>query len=172
MARISITSGATAGSSRRAATHYGRRLEEGKALAEHNVAQDIYVQTTTFSYDDLPAASEDELYQKLPVGARVLSAKLKVTTAFAGGTDLTVGLSQPDGTVIDADGLVTATEGAVANLAANKFVDGVGALIGDTDGQTTKSMVVVTANGTFTAGEATLVVEYEIPNDMTQTMNG
>lgn len=172
MARESITTGSTAGNKRRASTHYGRMLEEGTAPSEHNVSQDKFVQTLTFSYDNLPSESLDELYQRIPAGARVLSAKLAVTTAFAGGTSLAVGLNQPDGTVIDADGLVTDANAPLANLAAGDYVDGTGALVGSSDGLANDGCIVVAATGTFTAGEATLTVEYEKALDRNQAMNG
>lgn len=170
MGRIAITSGDTAGSSRRAATHYGRRGEEGGALSEHNVKAGLFKQVTTFRYDQLPTADLDALVQKLPAGSRVLSAKLIVQEDFVGGTSLAVGTSQPDGTVIDADGLVAAT--VTATLVDGAYVDGAGAQVGAATGLTTDACVTVTAVGTYTAGEATLVVEYEKSQDRQQAMNG
>src|SRR5690554_5198326 len=103
MSRFAITTGATAGNKRRAAQHYGRRIEEGQAMSEFQVRQGVWAQTLTFSYDALPntaflqAASGDALYMRIPVGARVLAATLKVTDAFTGGTSLALGLAGEDG---------------------------------------------------------------------------
>lgn len=172
MARESITTGSTAGNKRRASTHYGRMLEEGTAASEHNVSQDRFVQTLTFSYDNLPTESVDELYQRIPAGARVLSAKLAVTEAFLGGTSLAVGLTQPSGSVLDPDGLITDANAPLANLAAGDFVDGTGALVGAADGLSADGVITVAATGSFTAGEATITVEYEKAMDRNQKMNG
>ena len=177
MSRISITAGATANNGRRAATHYGRRLDESAAAAEYNVSQNIFKQAFTTTYADINGGLNitgalDELFQKVPVGSQFIGAKVKVLTAFAGGTSIAVGTHQPDGTVIDADGLVDATAGAVANLTANAYITGAGAQIGASPGVTTDAVVSITTVGTFTAGELTIEVEYEKPSDFFQAMNG
>lgn len=172
MGREYIVTGATTLGKRRASTHYGRMIEEGRAASEHQISQDVFKQVLTFSYDKLPDASLDELYQRIPAGARILSATLAVTKAFLGGTSLAVGLEKADGTVIDADGLVTDVNGALANLGAGAFVDGSGALVGAAAGLANAGILTVVATGTFTAGEATLEVEYQMPFDRNQQMNG
>lgn len=175
MSRISITAGATAGGTRRAATHYGRRLDESQAMSEHNVSQNVYKQEVTFKYDDLPSAALDELNSRIVAGARVLSMVLKVHEAFTSTSTLTtmsIGLEQPDGTVIDADGLLAATA-VDANFTAGAYVDGAGALVGAGSGLANDGIVVCTTSAAdLLTGEATLVVEYEKPDDRNQAMNG
>lgn len=175
MTRISITAGATAGSTRRAATHYGRRVDESQAMSEHNVSQNVYKQEVTFKYNDLPTAQLDELNQRIVAGARVLSMVLKVHEAFTSTsttTTMTIGLQQPDGTEIDNDGLLTATA-VDANFTAGAYVDGAGALVGAASGLANDGIVVcIQSVDDLLTGEATLVVEYEKPDDRNQAMNG
>jgi hypothetical protein len=171
MTRISITAGATAGSTRRAATHYGRRLDESAAPSEHNVSQNVYKQEFTFKYDDLPTFGEDALKQRIPAGARIVTATLKTITQFTAttATTLNIGLYQPDGTVIDLDGI----DAALAFPASGAYTDCDGALVGAATGLANDGQVVVAANvDDLTAGEATLVVEYEKQDDRNQAMNG
>ena len=177
MPRISITAGPTANNGRRASTQYGRRLDESAAAATYFVSQNIYKIVMTVLYTDVNGGLNitgalDELFQKIPLGSQMTVAKVKVLTAFAGGTSIAVGTHQPSGTVIDVDGLVTATQGAVANLTANAYITGTGAQIGASPGLATDAVVSITAVGTFTAGELSLEVEYEKPTDLHQTMNG
>jgi hypothetical protein len=112
----------------------------------------------TFSYDDLPDAdSLNEMVAAIPANAKLVGADLFVGTAWVGGTNLSVGLEQKDGTVIDADGVHAAI--LTAALTANSFHAGGGALVGDSIGAN-EAIVAVTTTGTFTAGDATLVVKY------------
>lgn len=96
----------------------------------------------------------------IPAGATIVSAELKVDTAWASGTDLTVGTYQVDGTVIDADGFITAANGAVANLLAGALITGSGADIATLASAANDAYVVVAANGTFTAGSGKLIITY------------
>jgi hypothetical protein len=161
MARVSITTGTTGGSTKRAATHYGPRLHEDVAPGKHSVDQGKEVLEFVFAYDDLPTYSTDELVQKLPANSRVLSATLKVITPFAGGTSYDIGLYESDGTEIDADGIDAAVLLAAID-AVGETVDCDGALVGNTAGiGTAAGQVVIAATGTFTAGKAMLYVEYE-----------
>lgn len=95
----------------------------------------------------------------IPAGSFITSATLVAKTAAAGGTSVTIGLVNAAGTAIDADGIDAAV--AAAALGANKAVACDGALVGGTatvgaaDGY-----VSIDATGTFTAGEAALVIEY------------
>jgi hypothetical protein len=98
----------------------------------------------------------------IPAGAVVLDVVMKVGTAWAGGTDVQLG----DGT--DADGWISATQGAVANLTAGATVRAAGAYaIGDAATNRGLGKVYAAADtldvaftGTFTAGTATIVVRY------------
>lgn len=161
MTRISITAGASAGSKRRAATHYGRREIEDVIGSKYAGSQGRQVYNYTFSYDDLPVQGLDEAILRIPANARIITATLRVHTAFAGGTSYNLGLYEADGTVIDADGI----DAAVATAAIDAVGESVvcdGALVGNTAGiGTAAGQVVIAATGTFTAGKATLEVEFE-----------
>lgn len=174
MAREYIVSGDTAGGTRRAASHYGRRTEQGGNVSEYNNNQNQRVQTTTFRFDELPAATLDELHQRIPAGSRVVSTELRVTESFTGAaTIINVGLSTPDGTTYTAPkGLVGDTEGVIANYTEGYHIDGAGLLIGSLQSVAQDVQVTVTADGALTAGEATLIVTYEVLTDRKQQMNG
>ena len=125
-----------------------------------------------FTYDNLPGFTTDrdndgtvdgwaELDTCIPANSYITNATLIVTTPFAGGTSITFGTNEMDGTVIDADGLDVI---AVANLAANDVVVMDGAQVGGTATVGTDGAFVrATAAGTFTAGAATVVIEYIEP---------
>jgi len=98
----------------------------------------------------------------IPAGALVLDVVLKVGTTWAGGTDVQLGDDH------DADGWISATQGATANLTAGATIHGAGAYaIGDAatnrgfgKAYTTADTLDVAFAGTFTAGTATIVVSY------------
>lgn len=94
----------------------------------------------------------------LPAGAVLESAKLIVTTAFAGGTNISLGFEEKDGTAIDADGIDAAV--ATAALTANAVIDCDGADIGTIVDASNDGYVALTKSGTFTAGKADLVLTY------------
>lgn len=95
----------------------------------------------------------------IPAGSYITSAHIVVTTAAAGGTSINFGLADSAGSAIDADGIDAGV--LTAALAANKAVVCDGALVGGADGVGAADAYVVTANtGTFTAGEAVLLIEY------------
>lgn len=161
MTRESIVGGASTGGERRAATHYGARNQEDVAPARHSVEQGKEVLEFVFSFDDLPTEGLDQLIQRIPANARITSATLRVITAFAGGTSYNIGLYEEDATVIDADG-IDAAIALTAIDAIGETVDCDGALVGNTAGiGTAAGSVRIAATGTFTAGKATLQVEYE-----------
>lgn len=173
MPRESITNGASGGGTRRAASQYGRRLDESAAVAEHQVSQNKYQQVTTFKFDDLPTFTLDELHQRIPAGARIVAATLKVHVAFTATTavNMNFGLYQPDGTVIDLDGIDAAV--LLTALDAGDFVDCDGALVGATSGLANAGQLVVAANvDDLLTGEMTITIEYEKPEDRNQLMNG
>lgn len=101
-------------------------------------------------------------YGYIPANAKIVSAEVFVTEAFAGGTSIIVGLdSRNTGIAIDSDGLVNATDGAVAKLTAGAAVTGTGALVGTAIGSV-EGILTVTGSGTFTAGKAKILVEYRV----------
>ncbi len=136
-----------------------------------------------FTFDNLPAWTAanalDALVPVLPAYAVIIDAVLLVTEPFAGGTALEVGTFQAvAGTVVDADGIIPAAVGVVANLnAAGEGVYGTGIqvlnslyntggvaatgiiAVANTTGATT-TVIGVVATGTFTAGRGRLVVSY------------
>lgn len=116
-----------------------------------------------FNYDDLPVDSADgALAIVIPADAFILSSRLHVKTAAAGGTSYTIGLTESDGTAIDADGLHTAAQAVTANLTEDAWLVGGGALVGATIGAA-GGQVDVVATGTFTAGSYRLIIEYILP---------
>lgn len=173
MSRESIVAGPTAGGTRRAATHYGRRLEEGQHNAVYHVDGNVFRQETTFRFDQLPVATLDELHQRVPDNARVLGFTIKVIETFTATSATTVnfGLYEPDGTVIDADGLAAAV--GIAGLTQGAILDGAGALVGANTTLGVFGQVVVAPNvDDLLTGEATIVLEYEKLDDRQQLMNG
>jgi hypothetical protein len=160
MTRVSITAGATAGSKRRAATHYGPREIEDVIGSKYQRDHNEEVLEIAFSYDDLPTNGLDEAIHRIPANAHIKEATLRVITAFAGGTSYNIGLNQPDGTVIDADGIDAAVLTAAID-AVGETVLCDGALVNNTAGiGTAEGQVVIAATGTYTAGKAVLKVVY------------
>lgn len=100
----------------------------------------------------------------LPSGASIVRVLCITTEVAVGGTDFTLGTYTVAGVAIDADGIISATEGVIANMGTvGEVIIGNGALVGDTSGTvglTANSWVAATTNGTFTAGKATIVIEY------------
>ena len=140
-------------------TYFGVLPTKNKFGGKIATAGDIKEMRYTFSYDDLPSNDENnEMVIAIPAGSKIVGADLKVGTAWAGGTNLTTGLVQKDGTAIDADGLHAAI--LTAALTASSIHVGGGALIGASSGAA-DAVVKVTTTGTFTAGDATLVVQYQ-----------
>lgn len=99
----------------------------------------------------------------LPAGAAVLDVVVKVGTAWVGGTKVEVG----DGS--DADGWVSAAQGATANLTAGATVRAGGAYaVGGTDATAkalgkvyaTADTLDVAITGSYTAGTADVIVRY------------
>jgi hypothetical protein len=98
----------------------------------------------------------------LPAGSIVLGVVVKVGTAWVGGTRIEVG----DGT--DADGYISATQGATANLTAGASIVAGGAYaIGDAATNAglpkvyaTADTLDVTITGSYTAGTADVFVRY------------
>jgi hypothetical protein len=103
----------------------------------------------------------------LPANCVILSADLYVATAAAGGTNIEVGTYVEAGTVSDRDGLITATEGTLANMSAGKRVIGVGAQLADANAEVgigaTALFPAIYTNGTFTAGAGKIVIRFVDP---------
>ena len=139
--------------------HYGPRTTNNKYGGQESTSEGIVKSAEwSFSYDNLSAVLNSNLPQTIPANASIVEATLYVDDAWVGGTNLTIGLYQADGTVIDADGLVAAT--ATAALTVNKVVTGGGALVGTTIGAAAGQLVAATT-GTYTAGTARVVVKFK-----------
>ncbi len=136
-----------------------------------------------FDYTNLPAWSASNLNDarvpQIDAYSVIESAVLLVGTPWVGGTALEVGtFDAVAGTAVDADGLIPAAVGVLANLnAAGEGVYGIGiqclASLYNTGGAAptgiiaatnttgaTKTVIGVVATGTFTAGTAKLIVRY------------
>jgi outer membrane protein assembly factor BamB len=88
---------------------------------------------------------------RIPAGFVIESARLIVTEAGVGGTSVALQNYTQAGAVGTANSLVTATQGANANLTLNAVITGTGALVGTRlAADTFPGLVVV---GTYTAGE-------------------
>jgi hypothetical protein len=104
----------------------------------------------------------------LPANSSVLRVTLVVSEAAAGGTAITMGTYALTGAAIAATGLITATEGVLANLnAVGKRTFGAGALTASTAGTAgvgaADAFIAMAATGTFTAGKGRIVIEYIDP---------
>lgn len=104
----------------------------------------------------------------LPAYSSVLSAVLVVSEAATGGTSYTVGTRTVAGAAIADTGLITATEGVIANIdTIGKRVYGAGALVSTSAGTASvgsaDAFIYIATTGTFTAGKARLIIEYIDP---------
>jgi len=137
--------------------HYGPRDTDASKGGQAKSTGQIKRAEWQFAYDDLPTYGSTNLQFAIPANATIVSSKWITGTAWAGGTSLNVGLYQGDGTVIDADGL----DAAITPTTAGAVIDGNGALVGATIGANAGELTVA-ATGTYTAGTATVIVEYHV----------
>ncbi len=122
-------------------------------------------------YAALPAVADGGVFINgvpsvvIPAGSILRSATIITTTAFDSAGDagtLTIGLSKPDGTVIDADGII-ATVAQTSINAAGKEVACNGALI-RTKLANDSCVTVTVGTAAFTAGRAKLILKYITPD--------
>lgn len=152
--------------------NFGTRETQGKYGARTYGEGYIKTSIWTFDYDDLPAGGATNQEHVIPAGSTIVSAKLRIVTAFTSTsttTDLTVGLEQSDGTDIDLDGLITAAQATQTTIGtAGNLIDGssgtAGALINTTIGSADGELVVTPSVDDLTAGRAEMIVEYLIPS--------
>ena len=140
-----------------------RVLTNGDAgVAAQNGTTAVSAKKTMTAIVDLTKGDQDFTNGEdafIPAGAFITAASIVVTTAAAGGTNVSLGLKEADGTVIDADGIDATV--LTAALAANKAVACDGALVGGTATiGAANGHLSVDVTGTFTAGVFTLVIEY------------
>lgn len=160
--------------------HYGPQTPRDKAYQVVSVGGGIKQLVVDFSYDDLPGFDADagggstpdsfsEAIPYIPAGATILDATFLVCDAFAGGTSYTVGTYSKAGAAIDADGIFTGTALALANIDADGDVvtpDGVdvvktsGTFDGSAVDTANDAYLVVAASGSFTDGQARMVITF------------
>jgi hypothetical protein len=104
----------------------------------------------------------------LPAYSSVLRVSLLVTVAAAGGTSFTLGTYGLTGTAIAATGLITATEGVLANIdSIGGRTFGAGSLVASSvetaSVGTADAYIGMATTGTFTAGKGRIVIEYLDP---------
>lgn len=113
----------------------------------------------------------------IPANSRVTKVTLVMQEAAAGGTSITFGTFKQDGTAIDADGLITATVGVLANLnSVGESVLGDGAQVVYTDNTgvsvgSANAFLAITTAGTFTAGKGRIQVEFTTAPAITSLTN-
>lgn len=150
--------------------HFGQRKTNMKF---GGVVNDTKYRTVrwVFNYNDLPVGATHNADLSIPAGSTILSAKLRVLTAFTSTsttTDLTIGLEQADGTDIDLDGLITAAQATQTTLAVvGSIIDGASGtpaeLIGKTIGAAAGSLVVTPTVADLLTGRAELTVDLLLP---------
>lgn len=128
---------------------------KGSAMGTGSGQLDEYKAEYVYDLADLPASftsESDAGLTTLEVGTVPVKAEIQVLEALTGGTVVNIGVSQPDGTVVDADGLIA----AFAGTAVGEYAADTGALIG-TD-LTVEGQVV--PNTDHTAGKIKVTVKY------------
>lgn len=99
-------------------------------------------------------SADDNQIVTLPAYSVIKSVDVKVLSTVSGGTNFNLGLSQPNGTVIDADGLVA----AATATAVGSYVAGAGALVGASIGANPGQLTLAS---TRTAGKVSVKVTYQ-----------
>jgi hypothetical protein len=99
----------------------------------------------------------------IPAGASILRAFAVGTEVGVGGTSFSIGTYDVAGSAISATGIMTTTEGVIANIGTvGEKMTCTGALVSQTSGTvgiTADSYLGVTCTGTFTAGKFRLYLE-------------
>ena len=152
-------------SKRGVANHYGVRATDGKYGGQLASNGEVKKAEWDIVYNDLPVAGTNNLQYSIPANSTIVSAKLYIGTAWTSTsttTDLLVGLEQADGTDIDVDGLIAATEATQATIAvANSVISGAVGLVGKTIGAAAGELIVAGSASDLLTGTAKLVVEYK-----------
>lgn len=165
-------------------TREGKNIPGGREIASSGGGEHIL--RIPFAFDNLPDYTADLNNDgtlngfrpgdvHIPANCIVKEAYLVVRAAWVGGTSLTVGGYIEAGTVVDADGWITAANAAVANMnEIGNYVPGTGADLAavTVTAETSKTFIKVVAAGTFTAGEAELVLKYLVPMNVTRGDDG
>lgn len=151
---------------------YGPRLSPAtnpdSAGAKESTYGNIVELEYRYTYDNLPAYSADAVNDAstpiIPAGSLILSCYREIEVAFdstSGTTVSDVGLTDTDGNVLDADGLVDSA--VAADGTSEDWEVGAGALI---EATTSADAVVVVGSSVndLTAGRARLVIQFIPPS--------
>jgi len=128
---------------------------KGSAMGTGSGQLDEYKVEYVYDLADLPASftsESDAGLTTLEIGTVPTEVGIQVLETLTGGTVVNIGVSEPDGTVVDADGLVAAFAGTVVG----DYAAGAGALVGvdlAVAGQ-------VIPNTDHTAGKIKVTVKY------------
>ena len=116
-------------------------------------------------HDDLPEANDqDNLIPTIPANSFIISARVHSTVDWestSGTTNLLVGLSEPDGDVVDADGLVEAF--AADDFSAGSWEVGDGDIVGASVGADDVQVTAEPSTDDLTAGRGVVIIEYITP---------
>ena len=146
--------------------NYGARTTSGK-YGRGGVGNELVKRSEwVFDFDDLPGGETNNLGLSIQANASIVAAWLEVLTPFTSTSttsDLLIGLEQGDGTAIDVDGLISATDATQATIAVDgALIPGTGALVGFTIGAAAGELVVAGSVDGLTAGKGRVVVEYTL----------
>jgi hypothetical protein len=148
------------------AVHFGTRdvtTTGSHRIADNGATEKLYMYITGTDLADAVSATSDQIVYGpvIPNGATILSATLKVNTAFTSGGSavLDLGLYDKDGSIVDDDGIDAAIAVASLTLGAEIAADGadINTVVATTGGVKLGASYDTAA---FTAGEAILEVEY------------
>ena len=151
------------GTKRGVANHYGVRGTDNQYGGQDNSVGKIKEASWTFDYDKLPAYSASNLEMQIPANATVLHAHLRVLTAAtsAGTPTMVVGLTTTAGVVVDADGLLSASDLTWAKIQVKGArYAGTGARVAVLPVGTSDVEVTAAVTG-LTGGKFELVVQYQ-----------
>ena len=152
------------GSKRGVANHYGPRGTDNQYGGQDNSVGKVKEASWTFDYDKLPAYSASNLEMQIPANSTVLHAHIRVLTAAvsSGTANLTVGLTATDGSVVDADGLIKATDATYARMQVKGLRQaGTGDYIAVLPVGAKDVEITVASAAALTAGRFELVVQYQ-----------
>ncbi len=150
------------GPKRGVANHYGPRETDNQFGGQDNTSGKVKSVSYEFDFDKLPAHGASNLEYQLPANTIIVSAHLVVEEATtSGGTETaTMGLTDVDGSVVDVDGLATASQLTNALLRTKgSYIKGAGDLIDKTIG-TKAAQLTFTPSVTLTAGKFKVIIRY------------
>lgn len=144
----------------------GAHDSRNPAAANVRTQGNVNIQQMVFDYDALPTGGGVAPSQQsipLPAKAVIKRAQVRVIDAFVGGTTITLGLKEEDGTTIAAAGIDSL---ATAALTAGAVIECDGAWIGVSVGDN-EAYLLSNVTGTYTAGSMEVLIEYIMPQSDT-----